>query len=96
MILEVATIEIHPGKNDAFEQAFNKGSEAIRASKGFRSLVLHKCREWDFRYLMLVEWDKLEDHTVGFRGSQLFDEWRSHVGRFFIGPPTVEHYEKVT
>ncbi len=96
MILEVATIEIGVGKNDAFETAFIKGSAAIKATKGCRSIKLHKCREWDFRYLMLVEWEQLEDHTVGFRGSEHFDEWRSHVGGYFVGPPTVEHYELVT
>jgi heme-degrading monooxygenase HmoA len=95
MILEVAMIEIRPGKNNDFEAAFDKGSAALKAARGFRTLTLQRCREWDFRYLMLVEWDKLEDHTVGFRESKLFDEWRSHVGKYFNGPPTVEHYEKV-
>jgi len=95
MVLEHALIDIRPGAQADFEVAVTRAREVISASPGFRSLALHRGIESPDRYLLLVEWDSLEDHTVGFRGSPAFAEWRSHIGPFFDSPPAVDHYDPV-
>jgi heme-degrading monooxygenase HmoA len=92
MILEHALITIRPDSHDEFEAAVTRAREVISAAPGFRSFALHRGIETPDRYLLLVGWDTLEDHTVGFRESPAFAEWRSHIGPFFDGQPEVDHY----
>jgi heme-degrading monooxygenase HmoA len=92
MILEVADIRIQPGKNAEFEAAVKRGvEEVIARAKGFRGWSVRRGVESPERYLLLIEWDTLEDHTVAFRGGPLFPQWRAIVGPFFAAPPAVEH-----
>ncbi|HEU0201801.1 MAG TPA: antibiotic biosynthesis monooxygenase family protein [Burkholderiaceae bacterium] len=94
MILEVADIRITPGQQSAFDAAIVRGVEtAIAKSKGFRGYKLNKGLESPERYLLMIFWDTLEDHTVVFRQSELFLQWRAIVGPFFAQPPQVEHFE---
>ena len=65
-------------------------------AKGFRGFKVNRGIESAERYILQIFWDTLEDHTVGFRGSALFTQWRAIVGPFFAGPPTVEHFEMVS
>ncbi len=95
MILEHALISIRAGDHDRFEAAMGQARTVIAGSPGFRSLALHRGIESPDRYLLLVEWDSLEDHTVGFRESPRFAEWRSHIGPFFDTPPDVDHFDPV-
>ncbi len=95
MILEHAVITVRADSHQEFEVALTKAREVISASPGFRSLRLHRGVEFPDRYLLLVEWETLEDHTVGFRESERFAEWRSHIGPFFDSPPEVEHFDPV-
>lgn len=93
MILEHADIRIAPGQQAAFEEALHRGlATVISRAKGFRRGALQAGVEQPERYLLLIEWDTLEDHTVGFRNSPLFAEWRAIVGPFFAAPPLVEHF----
>ncbi|MCX8114768.1 MAG: antibiotic biosynthesis monooxygenase [Burkholderiaceae bacterium] len=93
MILEVADIRIRPGEQSAFDAAIRRGVETVIAkAKGFRGYKINKGVESPERYLLMIFWDTLEDHTVGFRGSPAFAEWRAIVGPFFAQPPQVEHY----
>jgi len=62
---------------------------------GFRSLRLSRCVERPSRYLLLVEWRELEDHTEGFRGSPEYEAWRALLHHFYDPFPTVEHYEDI-
>ena len=95
MILEHATLDVISGQASAFELAF-EGAEAIIASMpGFRSIQLSRCLEREARYLLLVEWDRLEDHTEGFRGSTQYQEWKRLLHHFYEPFPTVEHYERI-
>jgi heme-degrading monooxygenase HmoA len=95
MILEVADIRIAPGCQAAFERAAHHGIQTvIAASKGFRGYEVRHSIESPERYLLLIEWDTLEDHTVGFRGSAAHAQWRSIVAEFFAEPPFVEHFTK--
>ena len=95
MILEHASLDVIPGQESAFEAAFAQAKAIIAASPGFRSLRLARCVESPSRYLLLVEWDTLEDHTVGFRGSAAYQDWRRLLHHFYDPFPTVEHYQGV-
>ena len=93
MVLEHAMIDVKAGMSGAFEAALDEASRVIAASPGFVSLRLHRGLETPDRYLLLVEWDSLDDHLVGFRESDAFVEWRSLIGPYFASPPEVVHYE---
>ena len=97
MILELADIRIQPGQQAAFDEAIQRGLNTVIAkAKGFESYKIHKGIENPERYLLQIFWATLENHTVDFRESPAFAEWRGIVGPFFAGPPTVEHFELLT
>lgn len=97
MILELADIRIQPGKQAEFDAAIKRGVETIIAkSKGFRGYQVHKGVESPERYVLTIRWDTLENHTVDFRESPAFQEWRAIVGPYFASAPTVEHLSLVT
>ncbi|MDO9335887.1 MAG: antibiotic biosynthesis monooxygenase family protein [Caulobacter sp.] len=95
MITEIAQIEIKPGSEADFEAAVGKAREAFGSSKGFHGFELHRSIENPQRYRLMVKWETLENHTVDFRGSDQFTQWRGLVGGFFAAPPEVEHTETV-
>lgn len=93
MILEVADIRIHPGRQAEFDEAIQRGvSSVISRAKGFKGWKVNKGVESPDRYLLMIFWETLEDHTEHFRGGPLFPEWRAIVGPFFASPPVVEHF----
>lgn len=96
MILEHADIRIDPLKSSAFEEAILRGVTTVIAhSKGFKGYKVNRSIETPGRYILNIYWDTLEDHTVAFRGSDAFAQWRAIVGPFFAQPPVVEHLELV-
>jgi heme-degrading monooxygenase HmoA len=95
MILEVAILNVKPGFNDEFEAAFKAASPLIASRLGYISHELQHCLEHKNRYILLVQWQKLEDHTVGFRQSPQYQEWRSLLHHFYDPFPAVEHYELI-
>ena len=96
MILEHADIRIDPAQATAFEEAITRGASTVIAqAKGFQGFKVNRSIESPGRYILTIYWDTLEDHTVGFRQSSAFAEWRSIVGPFFLQPPVVEHLELV-
>jgi heme-degrading monooxygenase HmoA len=96
MILELADIRIHPGQNAAFEAAIQNGLKTvIHEAKGFQGYKVNKGIENTERYILQIFWDTLEDHTVGFRESPAFAQWRAIVGPFFAAAPVVEHFDLV-
>ena len=96
MILELADIRIQPGQNAAFEEAIQRAVATVASkSKGFRGFKVNRSIESSERYVLQIYWDTLEDHTVGFRQSELFTQWRAIIGPFFDGLPNVEHFELV-
>jgi len=93
MILELADLRIHPGKQAEFDAAIVKGVQTvISKAKGFRGYKVNKGIETPERYLLMIFWDTLENHTVDFRQSPAFQQWRAIVGPFFAQPPQVEHF----
>jgi heme-degrading monooxygenase HmoA len=95
MILEVAMLDVRPGERRAFEAAFGEAQAIIAAMPGFGGLRLQRCVEHRDRYVLLVEWDRLEDHTEGFRESPEYEEWRRLLHHFYDPFPVVEHFEPV-
>ena len=96
MILELADIRIAPGRQADFDAAIQRGAETvISRARGFRGYKVNRGVESPERYILMVYWDTLEDHTVHFRGGPLFAEWRAIVGPFFAQPPVVEHFSLV-
>ena len=95
MILEHALLTVDPSRRADFEAAFGQAKALIAAMPGFRRLSLSHCLEQDGGYLLLVEWDRLEDHTEGFRGSPAYQEWRALLHHFYDPFPLVHHYTTV-
>jgi heme-degrading monooxygenase HmoA len=97
MILELADIRIQPGQQAAFDEAIERGLRTVIAdAKGFQGFKVNKGIESPERYILQIFWATLEDHTVGFRQSPAFAEWRAIVGPFFAAPPLVEHFKLLT
>jgi len=96
MILEIADIRIPPGKQDEFDAAIQLGVETVASkAKGFRGYKVNRGVESPERYILMIYWDTLENHTVDFRQGPLFAQWRAIVGPFFATPPVVEHFALV-
>ncbi|MBX3572735.1 MAG: antibiotic biosynthesis monooxygenase [Mesorhizobium sp.] len=95
MIIEVATIRVKPGLEAEFEAAVGKAVEVFRRAEGCLGLVLTRCVEDPSHFDVVIRWKTLEDHTVGFRTSPLFAEWRALVGPYFAEPPSVKHYANI-
>lgn len=93
MIIEHVHLQIKPEQNQAFEQAFQKATEFIRVAKGFKDVQLIKNIQDEHRYILLVFWDKLEDHTEGFRKSAEYQHWKALLHHFYDPMPTVEYYQ---
>jgi heme-degrading monooxygenase HmoA len=95
MILEHALLPVKPGREEEFVAAFGEAKQIISSMQGFRSLTLSRCQERPATFLLLVEWETLEDHTVGFRGSADYQEWRRLLHDFYDPFPLVEHFDEV-
>lgn len=97
MILEHADIRIDPSRATAFEEAITLGAKTVIAkAKGFHGFKVNRSVESVGRYILLIYWETLEDHTVGFRQSPAFAEWRALVSPYFVQPPVVEHLTLVS
>jgi heme-degrading monooxygenase HmoA len=93
MILESAILDVKPGQAQAFEAAMRQARPLIAATPGFISIAVRRCVETPSRYLLLVEWETLEAHTIGFRQSPRYQEWRMLLHHFYAPFPTVEHFD---
>lgn len=83
MILEVATLDVRPGQETAFEAAFRQASSIISSMPGYVSHQLQRYLERPNRYVLFVNWQTLEDHTVGFRGSAGYQDWKALLHHFY-------------
>jgi heme-degrading monooxygenase HmoA len=95
MILEAAILNVIPGYEADFESAFQQASPIIASMKGYISHQLQHCLEAPNRYLLLVQWETLEDHTIGFRSSEEYQKWKRLLHHFYDPFPTVEHYQLI-
>ncbi len=95
MTLEHALLPVVPGREADFETALSRAKSIIATMPGFRRLSLSRCVERPSTYLLLVEWERLEDHTEGFRSSAEYEKWRTLLHPFYDPFPVVEHFEQV-
>jgi heme-degrading monooxygenase HmoA len=95
MILEVAILDVIPTETQAFETAFKVAEKIIASMQGYINHSLKRCIEQPNRYILLVNWTDLEAHTIGFRQSAEYQEWKRLLHHFYSPFPTVEHYEDV-
>ncbi len=95
MILEHAVLHIKPEEADTFEKTFQKAQTIISAMKGYIRHSVSKCMEEDYKYLLLVEWETIEDHEIGFRKSPEYQEWKALLHHFYDPFPIVQHYQPV-
>src|SRR5882724_1609295 len=95
MVTEIALIDVKPGMEAEFEAGVGKAAPVFQRAKGCRGMALERSLEKPSRYRLFVQWETVEDHTVTFRGSADFQEWRKCVGHCFERPPEVEHTRPV-
>lgn len=95
MILEVAMLNVINGQEEEFEQAFRKASTIISSMEGYIAHELQRCLEVRSKYILLVKWEKLEDHTIGFRQSSEYQKWKGLLHHFYEPFPIVEHFESI-
>ena len=95
MVIERALFHTTPGREDEFATAFEQAKLVLARSPGFRGATLSRGVESPNDFLLIVEWATLEDHTVGFRESPAFGQWRGLLGHLFASPPDVEHFVHV-
>jgi heme-degrading monooxygenase HmoA len=95
VITEHALLHVLPGREEEFTAAMGSARRLIAASPGFVSMRVARCVERPNRFLLLVEWRRIEDHTDGFRGSAAYQEWRTALHHFYDPFPVVEHFETV-
>jgi heme-degrading monooxygenase HmoA len=93
MVLEVAILYVKKGEEIKFENDFKIAGRYISSSKGYLQHSLRRCLEQSNKYILLVNWEKLEDHTVGFRQSDHYQEWKKVLHHYYDPFPVVEHYE---
>ena len=97
MIIEIADIQIRPEQRTDFLAAIHQAAQNVLSrAAGYRSHQILPCLESPQRVVLIVHWDTLEDHTVGFRQSPAFTQWRAAIGPYFVQPPHVEHFQVST
>lgn len=94
MILEAVMLNIKPKLENDFESAFQQASSLVASIDGYLSHELHRCLEIQGKYLLLIRWKTLESHTIGFRNSTQYQQWKDLLHHFYEPFPTVEHFEK--
>jgi len=95
MIVEAVMLQVKQDREQEYEEAFRKASDIISSMKGYISHELLRCMEAKGKYLLLVKWETLEDHTVGFRQSEEYQDWKDQLHHFYDPFPIVEHFERV-
>jgi heme-degrading monooxygenase HmoA len=95
MVLEIATFDVVPGQEADFLSAYRTVRDVIASTPGNRSVRMTRGIESSSRFVLLAEWDTVEAHTEGFRGTERFTTWRAALGPYFAGPPHAEHYSDV-
>ncbi|HEO8418517.1 antibiotic biosynthesis monooxygenase [Cytobacillus oceanisediminis] len=95
MILEAVMLQVKEGMESKYEEAFREASNIISSMNGYISHELQRCMEVKGKYLLLVQWETLEDHTVGFRNSNEYQEWKKQLHHFYDPFPIVEHFSRV-
>jgi heme-degrading monooxygenase HmoA len=95
MVTEIVLLYTWEKENDLFEKAFREAGEIISKTAGYLEHELQKCIEMKNKYILIVRWNTIEDHTEGFRKSEAYKEWKRLLHHFYDPFPVVEHYQKI-
>jgi heme-degrading monooxygenase HmoA len=95
MIVEHVDLDVRPGEEEAYQAALAEALAFIRSADGFQSLRMLRSIETPSRFVLLVEWDSVEAHLEGFRGSAAFEQWRSLLHHFYVSPTQAEHFDVI-
>ncbi|PGT20026.1 antibiotic biosynthesis monooxygenase family protein [Bacillus cereus] len=95
MILEAVMLQVKDVMKTEYESVFKQASSIISSMQGYINHELQRCMGHKGKYLLLVQWETLEDHTIGFRQSEQYQEWKALLHHFYDPFPTVEHFERV-
>lgn len=95
MITEIALLQVRKGRKEEFIRSFEKAQNIISKMKGYIEHSLEQCFEDDYKFLLLVKWETLEDHTIGFRQSEEYKQWKALLHHFYDPFPVVEHFKKI-
>lgn len=95
-ILEAGILNIREGQAKEFEETFATAQKIIMAFPGYISHELRRCLEVGNQYLLLIRWESLEDHTIKFRSSEAFQQWRALLHHFYEPMPQMLHYENIS
>jgi len=95
MVLEVALIDVQPGREDDFVAAYTQARPVVATTPGCQSVRMTRGIESPARFVLLVEWDSVAAHQDNFRASERFSQWRGLIGPYFAAPPVVEHFSDV-
>jgi heme-degrading monooxygenase HmoA len=95
MITEIALLKIRQGQSEAFEEAFANAQPIIESMHGYIQHELQQCLEEADKYMLVVRWKTVEDHTIGFRQSEGYKEWKKMLHHFYDPFPVVEHYKRI-
>lgn len=95
MITEIALLKVKQGQSPAFEEAFAQAQPLIEAMQGYIQHELQQCVEEEDKYMLVVRWRTIEDHTTGFRLSKEYQEWKRLLHHFYDPFPIVEHYKRI-
>ena len=95
MITEIVFLYIRATRGELFEAAFYEAQQVFTNVKGYLGHELQKCIETDNKYVLIVHWNTIEDHTEGFRNSDQYKVWKKLLHHFYDPFPVVEHYKKI-
>ncbi|MGZ9584470.1 antibiotic biosynthesis monooxygenase family protein [Paenibacillus marinisediminis] len=95
MILEVAVLRVKPGSINEFESSFRKASKILAGMRGYIHHELYKCVQEDLKYILLVKWNSIKDHKVGFGQSPEYEEWKALLHHYYDPMPVEEHYVQI-
>lgn len=95
MVTEVGDIQVTPGSESDFIAAYREAREVLASTPGCRSVLMTRSIETPHRFVLIVEWDSVDDHLQNFRATDRFTRWRAAIGPYFAAPPVVEHVESV-
>lgn len=95
MIIEHALLNVRPGEEEAFVAALEGALPLISATPGFISLRVARGIESPSDFVLLVEWESVEAHSVGFRQSDRYEPWRAALHHFYEPMPVVEHFDPI-
>lgn len=93
MPLEIAFIPVEAENASQFEDAARAAlTDVFPRSPGFIRGECRKGVERQGTYVLLLEWERIEDHTENFVGSDLFARWLDLTEGLISGDPVVEHW----